>query len=453
MSLAGRVISAIFSNWLAMVFCVLFYTLYDIRVKGLKHYTAAPSTLITINHKRDLDIPIVASTLHLRKTPFRNKRRMYFVAREDLFQPGFLTAHFQIFGVFGSLIHKINIKPIMEALRANPISHLIRQRIGPLIRGLDQVDTKTLMKDVLNPAGITSIAEMLDGRHKGDISEASVADFLGYSFSAVHQQTADVKILQSEHVRRLREKTLKKIGMQLNSVTKILDDGGICMLAPEGHLSPDGRFWPVKSGLFRLVSMTTSDIRILPVNTTYDFMTAGRMRIYMTIGQEFTAVKGLSKVELERMVQQSIVTLGPITLSHLGSEFLLKRVEEGREQFDERECLAAIGRRVEQFKARDIRLEERLATEKLLKKRTGDFLRYCVKKGIISKKGRGFFSIDIKPMKKQDFSKFHESPVQYSANELKSLLEWHSPEDNKQDTGNKIQGKSQFITHPSTSSG
>jgi 1-acyl-sn-glycerol-3-phosphate acyltransferase len=427
LSLIGRVISVVFSNWLAIIFYVLFNVLYDIRVEGLKNYTATPATLITINHKRDLDIPIVASTLHLRKTPFSNKRRMYFVAREDLFQPGFLTAHFRIFGILGPLIHKVNIKPVMIALRANPISHLIRQRVGPLIRGLEQKDTKTPMKEVLSPSGIASMTEMLGGQYRGDIGEASIADFLGYSFSVVHQQTADVKILQSEYIRGLREKTLKRISVQLNSVKKILDGGAICMLAPEGHLSPDGRFWPVKSGLFRLVSLTTSDIRILPVNTTYDFMMAGRMRIYVTIGREFTAVKGLSKAELERMVQKSIVTLGPITLSHLGSEFLLEAMDEGHAQFGESEYLEAIRLRVEQLKSRNIRLEERLTTERLLKKRTDDFLGYCVKKGVIKKKGQGYFVINMKLMRKQDFSKFHESPVQYSANELKSLLEWHGP--------------------------
>ena len=84
------------------------------------------------------------------------------------------------------------------------------------------------------------------------------------------------------------------------------------MLAPEGQLSRDDRFWPVKSGLFRLISMTTSDVRILPVNSTYDFITVGRMRIYITIGTEMTGLKQWRKVELERRVQKSIVTLGPV---------------------------------------------------------------------------------------------------------------------------------------------
>jgi 1-acyl-sn-glycerol-3-phosphate acyltransferase len=425
LSLIGRVIS----NWLAVTFYWLFHALYDIRLEGLHNYTASPATLITINHKRDLDIPIVASVLHLHKTPFSEKLRMHFVARDDLFQPGFLTAHFTFFGIAGYLIHRINIKPVMIALRAHPISHLIRRRIGPLIRELEQTNGESPMREVVNPKGLDLINTMLGHRNRNNLGDTTVADFLGYSFSTLHQKPADIGILQSDFSRDLRRKTLKKISQQLRDIVRVLNGGGICMLAPEGQLSPDGRFWPVKSGLFRIISMTSGDPRVLPVNTTYDFMTRGRMRIYMTVGQEFTAVKGMNKIKLERLVQKSIGTLGPVTLSHLGSEFLISVIDKGREQFEEQECLTVLARRAGQLRSRNVRLEERLLTEERLKQRTDDFLRYCLKKGIISKKGHGSYAVNTRLIKKRAFNKFHENPVQYSSNELKSLLELHNRQD------------------------
>jgi 1-acyl-sn-glycerol-3-phosphate acyltransferase len=424
--LIGKVNSALFSNWLAVFFFVLFHALFDIRVEGMKNYTASPATLITINHKRDLDIPIVASILHLGKTPFSENRRMHFVARDDLFQPGFLTAHFPVFGIAGPLIHKINIKPVMVALRAHPISHVIRRRIGPLIRELVPFDRTVPLKDVVSRPGLALISKMLEGQKDYNLGDITVGDFLGYPFSTLHQQPVDVKIIRGDLSRNLREKTLRKIGEQLQDIADILNTGNICMLAPEGQLSPDGRFWPVKSGLFRLISMTTSDIRIIPVNTTYDFMTLRRMRIYMTVGHELTMVKELSKVDLEQLAQKSIVTLGPVTLSHLGSEFLLQVLDSGRKQFEEEECYTIILQRVEELRARSIRLEERLLTEQSLKKRTVDFLRYCTKRGIISNKGGGSFVMNNGLVKIHKFGKFHENPVQYSANELKNLLELYN---------------------------
>jgi len=426
LSLIGRITSILFSNWLAVSFYTLFHTLYNIKVEGLDNYTASPTTLITINHKRDLDIPIVASILHLRKTPFSDKRRMHFVAREDLFQPGFLTAHFPIFGISGPLIHRINIKLVMIALRAHRISHLIRQRIGPLIRELGQPNDAILMKEVVNPSGLALFTQMLGGRSETDIGDITISDFLGYSYSILHQQTTDIKFVHSDFSRKLRERTLRKVSEQLKDIAQILNHGNICMLAPEGRLSPDGHFWPVKSGLFRLISMTTRDIRVLPVNTTYDFMTLRRMRIYMTVGRELTGVKGLNKINLEQLVQKNIVTLGPVTLSHLGSEFLLNMLDNGREDFKEQEYVIKTMQRVDQLRTRNIRLEERLLTEQRLKKRIGDFLGYCVKRGIISNKGDKSFVINRNLMKTRTFDKFHENPMKYSANELKSLLEWHN---------------------------
>jgi len=45
-----------FANGLASFFYILFPLLYDIRLTGLSSYSASPPTLITINHKRDLDM-------------------------------------------------------------------------------------------------------------------------------------------------------------------------------------------------------------------------------------------------------------------------------------------------------------------------------------------------------------------------------------------------------------
>lgn len=101
----GSLPATLFANGLASFFYVLFRVLYDIRVSGLENYSASASTLITINHKRDTDIPIIAPILHLRKTLFKPKLRPWFVASDDLFDPGFLSAHFPMPWPLGKLAH------------------------------------------------------------------------------------------------------------------------------------------------------------------------------------------------------------------------------------------------------------------------------------------------------------------------------------------------------------
>ena len=47
----------------------------------------------------------------------------------------------------------------------------------------------------------------------------------------------------------------------------------------------DGAPRRVRAGLYALLALTRPDARILPVNVTYDFMTTGRMRACVAIGE------------------------------------------------------------------------------------------------------------------------------------------------------------------------
>ena len=146
----------------------------------------------------------------------------------------------------------------------------------------------------------------------------------------------------------------------------------------------------------------------------------------MTIGPELIDLRNYNKVELEQRVQKSIVTLGPITLGHMGSEYLLEILNEGRETFEESDLRDALPSRIEKLRAGNIRLEERLLTEQALSRRVHDFLTYCIKKGIVSNTGNGSYRINKSVIENDTYDKFHENPVRYSANELKSILELHA---------------------------
>jgi 1-acyl-sn-glycerol-3-phosphate acyltransferase len=425
LSVYKRIFGYLFSNWLAVTFYVLFRAVFHIEVNGIDNYTASPATFITINHKRDLDVPVMASTLHVRKVPFSDRRRMHFIAREDIFQTGYLTGHFTFFGFLGPLVHRINLTPIMILLRAHPISHLVRQRIGPLIREIDRTEPGTRIGEVFTGDGVAAVKAMLDGHSPEDVGSVTVSEFLGYPFRTLHQEPVDIRLLKSDYERRLRLITLHKVREQLRDIVQVLDNGEICMLAPEGQISMDGRFWPVKSGLFRLVSMADADVRILPVNTTYDFMTAGRMRIFIKIGEEITNVKSLNKLELERTVQKSIVTLGTVTMSHMGSAFLVDMLERETPRFGEKEFVTAVFRRLEEFRALNMNSDGDLDSRNRFEKRARSFLCYCLKKGMLRKEAQGQFVINSL-YNRHAPNGFHESPVRRSVNELKSLLEWYT---------------------------
>ena len=419
----GNLIATLFANWLASFFYLLFPLVYDIKLRGLHNYSASAPTLITINHKRDLDIPIIASTLHLRKTLFKNKLRLNFIARDDLFDPGFLTAHFLMPQPIGKLCHWVNIAPVMRAVRAYPICHLVHKRIGPLLRDVIRVEGNIKLEEAVKQAYLEEFTKLLGNPHSSDLSKLSVSDFLGYDYCILHQRPTDVGILREGLSRKVRTHSLKTIRQQLRVFVRILDEGGICLLAPEGHLSPDGRFWPVKSGLYRLLSMTETDVKVLPVNTTYDFMTKGRTRIYVTIGQEMEELKQMRKTEVERLVQRSIVCLGPVTLGQLGSEYILQMLDAGYEVIREEELASKLAFRVQSMKNSGFRLDARLLAEHSFHRRLRDFVSYCLGKGILERVGPGSFVISRDKVLNNTGYRHWESPVQYSNNELQSLRE------------------------------
>lgn len=420
----GNLSGTLFANCLASFFYLLFPLLYSIRFSGLHNYSASPHTLITINHKRDLDIPIIASNLHLRKTLFRNRLRLYFVARDDLFDPGFLTAHFPMPRLLGKRAHPVSISSIMSALRARPVCHLVHKRVGPLLRDVIRSEGDLNLSKVIKPDYLAEFAELLRNTDGSKLlSELTVSEFLGYDYRQLHQCQTDAGILQEGLSRKIRTYSLKTVGRQLQVFVRILDEGGICLLAPEGHLSPDGRFWPVKSGLHRLLSMTKSDVRILPVNTTYDFMTRGRMRIYVTIGEEMTGLKELSKVELEKLVQRTIVSLGPVTLGQLGSEFIVQTLSSGHDEIYEDELSDKLFLRVQALKRIGLRIEESLLSEHSFNQRLYDFISYCLSQHILQRTASHVFIISLDKVLNGTGCNHWENPVQYSFNELRSLFE------------------------------
>ena len=132
-------------------------------------------------------------------------------------------------------------------------------------------------------------------------------------------------------MKNLRPLLLNRVNSQINSFSRILDKGGILYFTPDDQHSADGRFGPMRSGIYRLVRMAQTEVRILPIDISCDSMTVGRKRINVTIGPEITNLKGLTKNEFERLVQISITKLGVVSTGQLGSRFLLQMAEEDSE--------------------------------------------------------------------------------------------------------------------------
>jgi hypothetical protein len=213
------------------------------------------------------------------------------------------------------------------------------------------------------------------------------------------------------------------IDEQLHVFAHVLDEGGTCLLAPEGNLWPDGLFWPVKSGLHRLISMTKADARILPVNITYDFMTQGRMPSYVTLGEEILGARELPRVKLETLIQRRLVGLGPVTIGQLGSDYILETLHGSKGRFQKQELTEHLVSRMAQLKRAGLRLEDRMANALSFHVRLDHFLQYCVDRRILTKSSPDTYVIQRENVLGGTGPNYWQNPIQYSYNELRSLRE------------------------------
>ena len=172
---------------------------------------------------------------------------------------------------------------------------------------------------------------------------------------------------------------MKQINQQLGVFANILDEGGVCIVAPEGDLSPDGSFVGVKGGLHRILARTRNGVTIQPINVTYDFMTLKRIRIYIDVGNEFEANHFINKIELDNKARHGIISQSFVTMGQIGSEYFLQKLEADDARTNTEELHEAVIKRIQNLKTIGLKLDERLLTDKLFEKRLADFVGYRVR--------------------------------------------------------------------------
>ena len=413
----------LFVEVLGLSFYVLLHALYNIRLVGLDHYTVSPSTIIIINHKRDLDFPLITPILHVRKTFFRPRVRPCLVARDDMFEAGYFTSHSPSNLPFGRLLHHWNPAPILRPLPTYPISYVVRKPLRALLYEVINMEGNLQLKNVIKADQLQRFTQILDLPAEFDLGSLSLRDLLGYDYRALHELPTDVGILHGELPRKVRMHSIQMVDRQLHVFAHVLDDGGTCLMAPEGNLWPDGHFWPVKIGLYRLLSMTKADAKILPVNITYDFMTQGRMHSYITLGEEILGARELPRVKLETLVQRKLVGLGPVTMGQLGSNYIVETLRASKERFQKHELAEHLLSRMVEMKQAGLRLADSLANRPLFQRRLNHFLQYCTDRLILTEGSPDIYVIQREKVLGRTGANYLQNPVQYSYNELCSLRE------------------------------
>lgn len=267
-------------------------------------------TLAVINHKSDLDIPVLVRTIYGPSIWPRWTGRITFVGRSDLFLRGFLALRFAQLGPLRRWLFPVDLTPILRTLRIIPVGKAGPRLVAEWIAELKAVyGPDRPLGDLLSPCGLERATAA------GVSPSLTLAQAASWRYRSFLEQDAGSELIDERTSRHLRLAEARGARARLAEIVAALE-GGVLTMAPEGDLSPDGRLQPFRSGVYRVLK-SVPDACVLPAGITYDLLCDGRPPTFVRVGRPLTGLAALGRRACEARVRQAFATLATVTLAQL----------------------------------------------------------------------------------------------------------------------------------------
>ncbi|MGH8426977.1 MAG: hypothetical protein ACRES7_03220 [Gammaproteobacteria bacterium] len=295
--------------------------LFRIEESGLPERVPRPC-LIVANHRRDADIPILGAFLGRRRGVRITGVLPHFIAREDLFEPGFLWHYWcSPWLVLPRLVSPaIPLARIMRAFKAHPIHRIPEQSLAIVLADLRRYLGERRLEAVLNrwwaarlaAAGV-DLAQPISWLLR---RERQFGSLVGGGWG--HRR------LNLETFREFKPIERARIADHLAVFARALANGEAVMVAPEGANSPDGYFQRPRAGPFALVRGAEPMLPVLPVGIAYDPTLGRRLRVFVHAGPTFSAGDHATRRDFDDAVASAILRATTVTGSHLAAHLVLR---------------------------------------------------------------------------------------------------------------------------------
>ncbi len=417
----------------ALLMIVTTKIIYKVEVRGLENFKYDPSIIVACSHKRDFDIPLVLPRFYLFHRPSRRKqlRMIYVATRDDLVENGFLTLYFPMLDArFRPLIARLQVSRLFKQLQTCQVKLPDEQTVNQLLHETKRLEGNLPITEALTPEWQARLV----GQENVERSDLLLWDAIlraPLKLLGEHATPRMFKEPLSTHIMKRHHQTI--VG-QLREISRVLDKGGVLFIAPEGRVTPDGRFGKMRAALTRVVQQTRADVSMIPVNVTYDFMDTGRTLAIVNIGQEVPSLKSYSKNELAEVVRRSVAGRACVTMSGLGGRWLIEAATKGQSEISYRELSNELWAEAHRLKAKGLPMDTRLENRQDFEERFAGFVTYALKKGqIFTNQAEPAFDfspkmrleLDVLSLMRKECSKPSDHPARYSYNELLSLLNAH----------------------------
>jgi hypothetical protein len=365
-------------------------------VRGLEHFTRTPATLVLFNHLRDADPPIVANALFGGRALLAPGRTVpAFVARDDMFRPGFLARYLpNLPAPLRWALARLDLRPVFSVLRAYPIrrvaEYTLREALEDVLLVLGNAPLERVLREGCREQFERRAPRAGAGPTHGPLC---VRDALSDRYGELLSQTDGFHKLTRGCFAALKPFEESVIESQLGRLVRALEGGAIVQMAPEGAISLGGQFGRVRGGLQELLEHTGRQVRVLPVGISYDFLMSGRVRAFVGVGPELAGdeLKRLRPQELSGRVTRAILAQNTVTASHLASALCLRVGAGGVFTLDR--LLEHVEAGAARWAAVGVGVDPRLLDGEARERQVGAVVRYMARKGLLVPLGDGSYRL------------------------------------------------------------
>lgn len=408
---------------IAGAFWIATRSLHVVEVHGLENDTKAPRTYFGMAHKRDEDPIVIVPAIIFHRGWRGLAGDVHFALRSDGFSPGYLARIVMYPRWIARLLRLLPIGPALQWLGAHPTEDLLRPA-EEWIRELLHSGNDVRAGDILAPFFIAELAEAAGEGYK-QIEDKRLSELLAWHYQLTLQHYHGPEILLGPTRRFLQRRVVARIKESLAGLDAWLWTGGSLYGSPEGQLSPDGKLSPINSGMHRLVRAAPPDTRIIPIYITYDFMTVGRMRIFVDFAPAIEHAPALPQKELDAQLRQAWLRNAHFTCTQLASGFLVHASRAKLSSFTLDDLANELYQQAKLLSASSRQVDRRLLQLRGAHKRATGFLKYAARHGLVRRSDDHVWvpTVTETVIKVRPREVGHDLvPLMYAWNELQEML-------------------------------
>ena len=356
---------------------------HKVEIHGVEYDAGSSHTYYGMLHKRDLDPIVIVPTVVFHRGWRGLAGGLHFALRSDGFSPGYLGRLVMYPRWLSRALRLLSIGSVLRWLGAYPLQDLLRPSEEwireALLLGFDRRVNCILSSDFIEELAVAT------GEQSEQIESYNLSQLLDWRYHHALQDYHSSEIFVESVRGLMKRRVVVRIKENLADLTTRMSTGGSLYGSPEGHLSPDGKIGSINSALHRLLHRIPSDTRIVPISIMYDFMTVGRMRIFVDFAPTIANAPMLLSNELNSRLRLAWLLSARFTTTQLSAGFLVNAKHEGLSTFTLNDLagnlysqavrLAKAGRNVDQY----------LLKQRQARKRAARFLAFAERHALIDR--------------------------------------------------------------------